>query len=162
VAIQRPALTLFVLLLPVACASNRSPEIRASAQAASASEVLVDKHLREAQALWRSEGPENYTVTVRYSEFAGEFGCRTQTFRVAGAKVKSLNLSKCGARADKMGSVPALFSLASELLDRRMGESSATFDPVYGYPRKFYVGHPEIEDAYFSFEVVAFSPEDRR
>jgi hypothetical protein len=43
-----------------------------------------------------------------------------------------------------------------------MGASSATFDPVYGYPRKFYVGHPEMDDAYFSFEVVAFSPEDRK
>lgn len=160
--IQVSTLTLFALLLPAGCASTQAPETRTSTRAATASEVSVGNQLRAAQAIWRSNGPQSYTVTVSYSAFVGEFGCSTQTFRVARSKVKSLNPSTCGARADKMGSVPALFDLASELLDRRMGESSASFDPVYGYPRKFYVGHPEMEDAYFSFEVVAFSPEDRK
>ena len=60
-----------------------------------------------------------------------------------------------------MGSVPALFKFARELLAQRQGDASATFDPVYGYPKKFYVGRPGIDDAYSSFEVVSFTPNAR-
>lgn len=161
-AIQVPTLTICALLLPAGCASIQAPEILTSTRVVADSEVAVGNQLRAAQSIWRANGPESYTFTVRYSAFVGEFECRTQTFRVARSKAKSLNSSTCGARADELGSIPALFDLASEFLDRRMGDASATFDPVYGYPRKFYVGHPEMDDAYFSFEVVAFSPEDRK
>jgi len=158
-AMQQSTQLLSMLLLLAGCASTRTPAIPASVSA-TPSEASVEKDLALAQALWQSSAPKNYTLTVRYSEFALGFGCSLQSFRVTGTRVKSVGPSHCGARRDKLGSVPALFAFASELLDRRMGEASAKFDPVYGYPRKFYVGRPDMDDAYLSFEVVKFSPED--
>jgi hypothetical protein len=127
--------------------------------APSVAEVQAAKRLTEAEAQWRAHGPPRYTIKVHYSSFLLRFGCSTQTFRVSSGSSSTLNSSECGARPDKLGSVPALFRFARELLAEKRGDVSAAYDPVYGYPTEFYVARPGLEDNFFLFKVVEFAPE---
>lgn len=108
-----------------------------------------------AETLWRSAASNNYSFTVRYSEFLGQYGCFTQTYVVSGHHSKSETSGDCEYRPDKLGTIPALFKLMRKTLRRPWEEIAVEFDETLGYPKKFYTGSG-IADDYFQFEVSEF------
>ena len=123
-------------------------------------DVKGGEQLAAAKRLWDKESPDSYEFTVNYSTFILPYGCTPQSFRVVEGRISSLNSADCGARVDKLGSIPALFRLADRQLNAEPNKISFSFDPTFGYPIKFYAGSADIEDDYFMFEVVNFTPLD--
>ena len=139
-------------LLVAVCIFISSLQFAYAADAHTAAEQL-----RQSEARWRQTAPTRYSLRVKYSTFAGRYGCREQSFRVHGRHSSSDSAPDCGSRPDKFGSVPALFRLARELLaENPDDEADIEFDPTYGYPKSFYVGSAQMEDSYFKFEVLDF------
>jgi hypothetical protein len=121
---------------------------------ASPRDALVQ--LERAESLWQAKSPTTYSLTVRYSEFVGRFGCFSQTYFVSGARASGVAPLDCKYRPDKLGTVPALFRLMRETLRDNWDEVTVEFDKTYGYPKNFYAGAKDMEDAYFSFDVLNF------
>jgi len=116
--------------------------------------------LTQAEQRWKTAAPTSYSFTVRYSAFVLTYGCQSQTFRVTGPRSTPKLSFGCKSQPQKLGSIPALFHLAHELLAEHPDEVSADYDSTYGYPIKFYVGSTDIDDNYFQFEIAEFKVAD--
>jgi hypothetical protein len=105
-------------------------------------------------------------MTVEYGEMMLGLGCARQSFEVKDGRSKFVPAADCpeeSSRADKLGTIPALFRLARDRLGSGMNdEVSISFDRVLGYPLSFYSGSREGEDAYFAFDVVRLESQDER
>ena len=142
-------------ILVAACILISSLQLAHAADAHTAAEQL-----RKSELLWKHTAPYRYSLRVKYSTFAGHYGCWEQSFRVKGRHSSSDSAPDCDSRPDKFGSIPALFRFARELLAENPDEAEIEYDPAYGYPKNFYVGSTHMEDSYFKFEVLDFKAGD--
>lgn len=128
--------------------SSRRAELDAlQAQTTRLSRPQID----EAQALWEGNVLTDYSYTAT---FHGAFGETTVEFSVRGERCSArLGQSRIpGFRKEtdfdycSNYSIPKVFERLRQTIAEPNWQAKATFDPVFGYPTKFYEGRLDLFD----------------
>lgn len=98
-----------------------------------------------ARAKWRAQGGESYSFVLNRSCFC-VLGGRTMTVTVRSGGVVAAEFLETGSAVDQalltyVSTVPDLFDLIQDALDRKAAYLSATYDPIYGYPTRIEIDY---------------------
>jgi hypothetical protein len=116
------------------------------------------EQLDSAEAKWNRLAPANYEFTFHYGEFVTYRECESWSFRAKVVKGKPRYTSKCATRNASLATVPLIFKYIRTSIARNPGEIDVTFDPIFGFPVKGYVGgDARVADDYFSFDISGFT-----
>lgn len=146
-------------LLVAGCHTGAAPIAgRSPLENAAERQAVADLLLREEQ--WRSarSTPPRYLLVFEYQAFVHPIGCKRKVFNVSHGRSKKRSESRCGERLDRVRDVPGLFALARDLIAEHRGGVEVDYDATFGYPKRFQVWRPGLEDSHFGFEVVEFVP----
>jgi hypothetical protein len=152
-------LALATSLLVAGC-QTAAVSVAPNPRAESAAEQQAAAELLRAEMQWRNAAstPANYLLAFEFHAFTHASGCKKKEFSVSPGRSKQRSESRCGGRLDTVRDVPGLFALARELITEHRGGVAVEYDPTFGYPKRFQVWRPGMEDSHFGFEVLEFTP----
>ena len=101
--------------------------------------------LVEAKARWHAQGSDSYSFELNRGCFC-VLGGRRLTVTVRDGAVVGADYLDSGGPVDKalltyVPTVPDLFDLIQDALDRKVAWFSADYDPTYGYPTRIEVDY---------------------
>jgi hypothetical protein len=111
--------------------------------------------LDAAGKLWAHASLQNYAFRFQYEEFVSP--CHSWAFDVRVSHGVPEHRSDCRQYRTEFSSVPLLFKYLRHALKKDHYLVEAEFDPALGYPVRAYVAWSQMDDDFFSFEVVNFA-----
>jgi len=101
--------------------------------------------LSEARARWRAQNQDSYSVELSRSCFC-LLGGRSMRLTVKGGAVVAAEFTDSGSPVDEalltyIPTVPDLFDLIQDALDRRAASFWAEYDPSFGYPTRIEIDY---------------------
>jgi hypothetical protein len=101
--------------------------------------------LEQARALWLARGSDSYSYTISRNCFC-VLGGRTVAVTVANGSVHAAEYSGSGAAVDQslltyVSTIPDLFDLIEDALERDPAYFAAEYDRLYGYPTRIEIDY---------------------
>ncbi len=118
--------------------------------------------LEEARARWARTAPASYRFEFTPECFCGGGGVRVQV-TVSGGVVTEARYVSTGAlvdspERDQIPTIPDLFDVIADAIDRRAVRIEATYDGTWGFPARVAIDYSaNVVDEEYGFTVAAFA-----
>jgi hypothetical protein len=112
----------------------------------------AQKALDAAKAKWKAKGAASYQMVVRRSCF-----CPEQYIRPRTVVVRKDKIVKAAEEVREIATVPRLFRIVQQAINKKVQNLDVTYDAVRGFPRTIFVdGSLQIADAEQGYGAAKF------